>query len=72
MSEAIMLVDLNSSNTSASESYLTNERTITTLQHSVTKLGSGQMQVSCQRHSEDLTKWLKAETPTVDEGEDAF
>ena len=62
-----MLVGLHSGDTSASESYLANESTIAKLQHSFTKLGSGQMQVICQRHAADLTEWLKE-----DEGEDAF
>jgi hypothetical protein len=68
MHEAMMPADLRSSDASARASYLANESTITNLLYLFMEVGSGQMQVICQRHSEDLAKWLMGSPSAVDEG----
>jgi hypothetical protein len=62
----MMLIDMCNSGNSENAAYLANERTVNMLLHSFTELGSGQLQVLCERHMEELVQWFGEDGPVVD------
>jgi hypothetical protein len=62
----MMLIDMCNNDNSGNAAYLANERTVNMLLHSFTELGSGQLQLLCELHPEELVQWLGEDGPGVD------